>query len=516
VEETVRALAEETGRRITLVGRDRTRPLAASAPGRPLPDRPAAVVDPLRVDPALAKGTGADRVDPRIVGPYRLTAAERRELNGLADGVQTCLEELGWPVLRDETPSGRPVVRLASGHPARAKANYACPAEVLDTPVPSEQAALDQLNALVAQCSRRQHITPPEVGLDFTVPATSKRAQDCVDSARREQLQPYAAPPVALYLGGPTDAGGLAGVALSPAGTTRIAVAAFLVLLVTVSVTALVGARMVRPLRALTEAALRPETGRVRVRGRDEIGHLAIAFNDLSERRERLEAQRKAMVSDVAHELRNPLSNLRLWLEAAQDGVADLDQDLTASLLEEAVQLQHLVDDLQDLAAADAGTLRLHPEHLAVADFLHQSASAHRAAAGTGRVTLTVIAPDDLFLRADPVRLRQVVDNLVSNALRHTPPGGKVTLAAEPQADDVVVQVADTGTGIAARNLPRVFDRFWRADPSRSRRTGGSGLGLAIVRQLAEAHGGTVTVRSTPGKGTVFTLRLPGLPAEGS
>jgi two-component system sensor histidine kinase BaeS len=88
--------------------------------------------------------------------------------------------------------------------------------------------------------------------------------------------------------------------------------------------------------------------------------------------------------------------------------------------------------------------------------------------------------------------------------------------AAEPQADDVVVQVADTGTGIAARNLPRVFDRFWRADPSRSRRTGGSGLGLAIVRQLAEAHGGTVTVRSTPGKGTVFTLRLPGLPAEGS
>lgn len=255
----------------------------------------------------------------------------------------------------------------------------------------------------------------------------------------------------------------------------------------------------------------------------NEIGRLAAAFNDMSEHRARLEEQRKAMVSDVAHELRTPLSNIRGWLEAAQDGLADPDPAFVSSLLEEAVQLQHIIDDLQDLAAADAGALRLHPERVRIEDLLNQVAGAHQARAEAAGVGLTVHTDGvrGPVLRADPVRLRQAVGNLVSNAVRHTPAGGSVTLRAYGSGGGsgagsdagspthVVVEVADTGSGIPAADLPHVFDRFWRAEKSRSRRTGGSGLGLAIVRKLVEAHGGTVGATSTEGEGSAFVLRLP-------
>jgi two-component system sensor histidine kinase BaeS len=246
------------------------------------------------------------------------------------------------------------------------------------------------------------------------------------------------------------------------------------------------------------------------VTGNDEIGYLAAAFNDLSERRERIEEQRKAMVSDVAHELRTPLSNIRGWLEATQDGVAVPDQSLIASLLEEALLLQHIIDDLRDLAAADAGSFRLHHEPVRIAELLDQVAEAHRARAEAAGVRLNVLPADgEAELTADPVRLRQAVGNLVDNAVRHTPSGGSVTVGARPVGDDLVIEVTDTGTGIGPDELPHVFDRFWRAEKSRSRQTGGSGLGLAIVRQLAHAHGGTVAATSEPGEGAVFTLRLP-------
>jgi two-component system sensor histidine kinase BaeS len=218
--------------------------------------------------------------------------------------------------------------------------------------------------------------------------------------------------------------------------------------------------------------------------------------------------------------LRTPLSNIRGWLEAAQDGLAEPDPVFVSSLLEEAVQLQHIIDDLQDLAAADAGALRLHLEPVRVEDLLGQVAAAHQGLAETAGITLTVSpasapAPASALplLDADPVRLRQAVSNLVSNAVRHTPPGGRVTLRSyvtgTDSGDVVAVEVADTGSGIPADEVPHVFDRFWRAEKSRSRSTGGSGLGLAIVLKLAEAHGGTADVASTEGQGSVFTLRLP-------
>jgi signal transduction histidine kinase len=254
----------------------------------------------------------------------------------------------------------------------------------------------------------------------------------------------------------------------------------------------------------LTGAAQRMKDGddttRVRVRGGDEIARLAVAFNEMADSRARTEEQRRAMVSDIAHELRTPLSNIRGWLEAVEDGVTKPDKAFVTSMMEEALLLQHIVDDLQDLAMADAGKLRMHPERVRLADIV---------TAGGHDPRLVVEVQGDPEIDADPVRLRQAVGNLVGNALRHTPPGGTVRLSGRREGAWIVIDVADTGTGISAEDLPKVFDRFWRAEKSRNRQSGGSGLGLAIVRQLAEAHGGTVTATSVLGRGSTFTLRLP-------
>lgn len=162
-----------------------------------------------------------------------------------------------------------------------------------------------------------------------------------------------------------------------------------------------------------------------------------------------------------------------------------------------------------DLAAGDAGTLRLHREPLAADELIGQVAAAHRSRAEAAVVHLRAEADPGLWMDADPVRMRQVLGNLVSNALRHTPTQGTVTLSARRTANEAVLTVRDTGDGISPEDLPHVLERFWRAEKSRSRRTGGSGLGLSIVRQFVEAHGGTVTVGNTPGSGAVFTVRLP-------
>jgi two-component system sensor histidine kinase BaeS len=278
-----------------------------------------------------------------------------------------------------------------------------------------------------------------------------------------------------------------------------------------VLVAVLVGRRLVRPLQALTEAARRPvdDQTRVPVTTNDEVGYLATALNDLAERREHAERQRKAMVSDVAHELRTPLTNIRSWLEAAQDGPAATDPQLLNLLLEEAVLLQHIIDDLRDLAAADAGNLRLHPEPAPLGDLLAQVAEAHRSAAAAVGVWLRTEVLGDPTAVVDPVRLRQMVGNLVSNGVRHTPAGGSVTVSVESNPDALSIAVRDTGIGIAPDDLSRIFDRFWRADASRARATGGSGLGLSIARKLAQAHGGDITVTSRLGAGSVFTIRLP-------
>ncbi|WP_326702572.1 HAMP domain-containing sensor histidine kinase [Streptomyces cyaneofuscatus] len=559
VDATVRELAEQSGRRVALTTQSR-RPLADSATAAAppvLPPQASAVVDPLSVDTVLAarstegQGTAADRIDPRAVGPFLLPAAERAALRRTADRNAVCLNRAGIASDVVVGPSGRPRVQMVGNDPERALYTK-CELSDLDAPTGTERKALDALNGLADACLKRQGregvrlnrglYWGKEIGVTEPrqLPGDAREARpvpaveppreftgeddraiaSCVGTARSEQLSSYVASPALLFIG---DEGGatVPGFDLSPANTAKIAGAAALVLALTVGASVLAGARLVRPLHALTGAAQRMRDGQehatVPVSGDDEIGRLAAAFNDMSAHRARLEEQRKAMVSDVAHELRTPLSNIRGWLEAAQDGLADPDPAFVSSLLEEAVQLQHIIDDLQDLAAADAGVLRLHPEPVRVGELLSQVAAAHQARAETAGVTLTVEAGATTTVPADPVRLRQAVGNLVSNAVRHTPEGGTVTLRAygeesgrlQDGAGDVVIEVADTGTGIPAGDLRHVFDRFWRAEKSRSRRTGGSGLGLAIVRKLAEAHGGTASATSTEGEGSAFTLRLP-------
>ncbi|WP_257135413.1 sensor histidine kinase [Streptomyces sp. rh207] len=574
---TVRELARESGRRVALTTQGR-QPLADSATAATapaLPPQASAVVDALSVDTVLAargtdgQGTAADRIDPRAVGPFRLSAADSKTLRRTADDKVECLNRAGIASDVVVGASGRPRVQIVGNDPERALGTR-CDLAALDTPTRSEQKALDALTGLADACLKRQgregvqlnsdlswgdpasSTVPgepgplvPRVPLPAPAPVPTPRdapAEDaepsvvtpertgendraiasCVSAARSEQLSSYVASPALLFIG---DEGGatLPGFDLSPANTARIAGAAALVLALTVGASVFAGARLVRPLHALTGAAQRMRDGEqpesVPVSGDDEVGRLAAAFNDMSAHRARLEEQRKAMVSDVAHELRTPLSNIRGWLEAAQDGLADPDPAFVSSLLEEAVLLQHIIDDLQDLAAADAGVLRLHPESVEIRELLSQVAAAHQARAENAGVTLavTATAPGPALL-ADPVRLRQAVGNLVSNAVRHTSEGGRVTLRAYAREEGdgtVLVEVTDTGSGIPSDDLPRVFDRFWRAEKSRSRRTGGSGLGLAIVRKLVEAHGGTVDATSVEGEGSTFVLRLPGTTPSG-
>lgn len=544
---TVEQLGRRAGHRVVLTTED-GRMLADSESDTAHPFQPprdaTATVNPLATDIGLSGGTTTDAqattttaIDPRAVGPFRLSTKDGQYLNGIAHRLTRCLQQEGIPSDVEVLPSGRPRVVVAGTNNGGGLRASLCPVEVLDAPVASESAALSTLNVLVDSCLRgrgvgavRLTITGAWTQRTRTPPPDSSVAS-CLATSRAQQLAPYVAPAAVLFV---ASRGRTATTFfdLSAANRLRIAGWAAAVLVITMTVTSLAGFRLVKPLRVLTTAAIRMEGGelstRVPVRGQDEIARLSAAFNAMSERREQLETVRRAMTNDIAHELRTPVSNLRGWLEAVEDGIARPDADLVASLLGQALQLQHIIDDLRDLAAAEAGELRLSPVPVQVDDLLSTVARAAKATADAQGVTLRLTADPSTVVDADPVRLRQMVDNLVSNAVRHTPTSGTVTLGAsverceESLASDlraapdgrrrsvfVLLTVSDTGCGIPAEELPHVFDRFWRSEKSRNRQSGGSGLGLAIVRRLAEAHGGTVTVLSTPGEGTTVTLRLP-------
>lgn len=317
----------------------------------------------------------------------------------------------------------------------------------------------------------------------------------------RLYLNPVAGP-------SPLDLGYLAAVNRS------VLVGALLAGAIAVLVTLALAHRIVRPIELLTAAARRMEqgdlTGRVSIRSGDEIGQLAAAFNAMADGLARLEQLRRQMVGDVAHELRAPLTNIRGYLEAARDGLVRPDTALVDNLYEEVMLLNRLVDDLQELALAEAGQLHLERRPVDVGAVARLATESIRPQAEARGLELALDLPSDLPpVMADPHRVGQVLRNLFNNALEFTPHGGQVTLTARLDGSWVYIEVGDSGPGIAPEHLPFVFERFYRADPSRARATGGAGLGLAIVKQLVEAHGGRVWVKSAPGTGSWFGFTLP-------
>ena len=279
----------------------------------------------------------------------------------------------------------------------------------------------------------------------------------------------------------------------------------------------LVFRRMGTPLVDVMAAADAVAEGDLTVRVREDIpgefGRLARSFNRMTAELARAEQQRRNMTADVAHELRTPLHIIQGNLEGVLDGIYAPTREHIGATLEETRLLARLVSDLQTLSLAEAGQLPLHPQTLLAADLLEDVRTSFSGQAAAGEVEVLVDVPaasSELVVSADHDRLDQVISNLVANALQHTPPGGRIFLGADADEEWVRLTVKDNGAGIAEADLPFVFDRFWRGDPSRARKAGsGSGLGLAIARQIVQAHGGKITVESQVGQGAAFTVWLP-------
>jgi two-component system OmpR family sensor kinase/two-component system sensor histidine kinase BaeS len=278
------------------------------------------------------------------------------------------------------------------------------------------------------------------------------------------------------------------------------------------------------PLRRLQKAAQAISTGdlsqRVSIQSKDEMGDLGKTFNQMAENLSQAQTQRRRMVADVAHELRNPLAVMQANLEGMQDGVLPNDTEQLKSLHEQVLHLGRLVGDLRLLSLVEAGELRLECHPTDLGELVTKAAEKFQPRAAQKNIALNAdIGKDIPPVDVDPDRINQALNNLLENALRYTPNGGRIVIGVKAENShtrQVRLWVADTGTGIAPEDRPYIFDRFYRGDKSRSRVSGGSGLGLAIVKQLVEVHGGTVEAVSPadpfanhPAPGTCITISLP-------
>ncbi len=279
-------------------------------------------------------------------------------------------------------------------------------------------------------------------------------------------------------------------------------------------VVSILSRRTLTPVRALSTAARRLGGGdlsqRVPAPGNDEVGQLGHSFNSMAAGLEKAEQQRKNLVADVAHELRTPLSNIQGYVEAMRDGVLEPDQATLDTVHAQTMHLGRLVEDLRLLAQTESEDFRLNLEQESLGDVLRHSVEGFRARSSSMDVGLNLDIPDELpMLLIDRTRISQVLGNLLENAVRHSSSGGEVNVVAGVSEGRVVVTVADGGDGIAPEDIAHVFDRFYRADPSRTRATGGAGLGLTIAKKIVEAHGGEIRAESVKGQGSRFIFELP-------
>jgi len=275
-----------------------------------------------------------------------------------------------------------------------------------------------------------------------------------------------------------------------------------------------------RPVEQLTHAAQSLAKGDLSTRvevdshptrlGNDELSDLGTAFNVMADHLQQSERLRRDMTADLAHELRTPLAVMRGNLEAMVDGVYPLDAEHIKPAVDQVNLLARLIEDLRTLAMAEAGQLRLVKRPTDLSALISNTLTSFEAPASSQQITLrSDIASDLLSIEIDPDRIQQTLAILISNALHHTPANGSITIEACHETDRVLIEVTDSGAGIPPEDLPHVFERFYRADKSRSRESGGSGLGLAIAKSIVEAHGGTIGVQSELGKGTTMIIQLP-------
>jgi two-component system sensor histidine kinase BaeS len=291
--------------------------------------------------------------------------------------------------------------------------------------------------------------------------------------------------------------------------------AAIIAVLAALGLAVLFSRLLIGPLNELKASARRIRDGdlsqRVRLNSDDELGEVAAAFNEMAAHLESNERARRQLLADVVHELRTPLSIIQGNLEAWRDGVVAPTPDEISPVHDEAVLLARLITDLRDLSLAEAGQLDLAKEPADLGALTAAVVESYRQRAASQDVTITFLAGEGpLLASADPARIRQVLRNLLDNALRYTTRGGSIDVGVEATPpSSITVSVRDTGSGISPEDLPHVFEHFFKADRSRDRSHSGSGIGLAIVKQLVEAHGGTVRAASQPGVGSRFTFTLP-------
>jgi len=306
--------------------------------------------------------------------------------------------------------------------------------------------------------------------------------------------------------------GGNAGSRVLNVAWTWIGVAAVVALVVAVAASWLVTRRLVRPIREMTDAARSFAAGdrqsRAASRAPGELGELAVAFNGMADSVVRSELDRRTLTSDVAHELRTPLAALQAGLEELRDGFVAPTPEGLAGLHDQSLRLGRVVADLAELSAVEAAGLSLQLASVDLAQLARNESAQHEARLRAAGLHVTVDAADPVVVRADADRLHQALGNLLANAARYCDPGDSVSLSVTAVDGDAILQVADSGPGIPAEELPHIFDRLWRG--LAAQQVAGSGIGLALVREIIVRHGGTIAATSVVGEGTTITIRLPG------